>query len=182
MPLHRRDQSSLHFQVLTSSLVSSRDIFPFRLKLEQAQITKQVVWQGRVFHFCLKACHVKQNWQNHNGNSEAHPPGTSGMQGTLKDKFLTKQCNSAWCLPAVFNNFQYNRCGAAGADFEATEPEGRLDGYLNRGQGFISCLRATCDLQLQLPCSSSYLPPLRHQGRCIFPKGYKRIKEQETNY
>lgn len=182
MPLQRRDKSSLHFQVLTSSLVSSQDIFPSGLRLEQAQITKQVVWQGRVFHFCLKARHVKQIWQNYNGTSEAHPPGTSWMRGTLKDKFLTKQHNPAWRLAAVFNSFQHNRCRAAGADFVATEPEGRLVGYLNSGQGFISCLRATCDLQLQLPCSLRYLPPLRHWGRCVFPKGYKRIKEQETNY
>lgn len=93
--------------------------FPF-LRLEQAQITKQDVWQDHIFYFSLKALHIKQFWQNYNGKSETRPPGTSWMQGMFKDEF---QCSSACCLATDFNSFQQNQCGAAGAgDFKATKP------------------------------------------------------------
>lgn len=153
--------------------------FPF-LRLEQAQITKQDVWQGHIFYFSLKALHIKQFWQNYNGKSETCPPGTSWMQGMFKDEF---QCSSAYCLATDFNSFQQNQCGAAGAgDFKATKPEGSLDEYLHRGQGFISCLRPTWAFS-----SSCLIGP----AICLTPRpgvsscplgGYKHIKEQETNY
>lgn len=150
--------------------------FPYRLRLEQAQITKQVVWQSHVFHFGLKAVHRKQIWQNYNGKSETYPPGISWTQEIFKDEFLTKQCSSAQRLAVDFNSFQQNCCRHAEAgDFKATKPEGSLDEYLNRGQGFISCLRPTW--AFQLPCSHSYLPPLRHQSQCVSLWGYKHIKE-----
>lgn len=180
MPLHSADGSIPRFHVPNSSRVFSCYVFPYQLKLEQAQITKQAVWQGHVFHFNLKAVHIKQIWQNYNGKSESHPPGTPQMQGIFKDEFLAKQCSSAQCLAVDFNSFQQNHCRATTADFKATEPEGTLAKYLNRGQGFISCLRPTWALQLQLPCC--YMPPLRHWSQCASLWGYKCIKEQETNY
>ena len=123
-----------------------------------------------------KANLTKLQWEIWNSS-----PGTSRIQGTFKDEFLTKQCSSAWCLAVDFNSFQQNRCRAAGAgDFEATKPEGSLDEYVNRGQGFISRLGPTW--ALQLPSLSSYFPPLRHWSQCVSPWGYKCIKEQETNY
>lgn len=135
-------------------------VFPYQLRLEEAQITKQVVWQGHVFHFSLKAIHVKWIWQNYNGKFETHPPGTSRMQGTFKDKLLTKQCSSAQCSAVDFNSFQQNCCGAGGAgDFKGTKLEGSLDEYLNGRQGFISCLRPTW--ALQLPCLSVFRLLLR---------------------
>lgn len=92
------------------------------------------------------------------------------MQGTFKDEF---QRSSAWCLATDFNSFQQNCCGAAGAgDFEATRPEGSLDEYLNRGQGFIflpkGCLSppASTALFIQLFASSKALELV-----CV-PMGY----------
>lgn len=128
-----------------------------------------------------KQFNTKQIWQNYSGKSETHLPDTSQMQETFKDEFLRKQCSSASCLAVDFNSCLQNCCRAAGAgDFQASKAEGRLNGYLSKRHGFISCLRPTW--ALQLPCLSSSLPPLRHWRQCLFPRGYKHIKEQETNH
>lgn len=141
MLLHSGDGSSPHFHVLNSSRVFFMLHFPF-LRLEQAQITKQDVWQGHIFYFSLNALLIKQFWQNYNGkiwnSSPRYIMDAGNIQGWISVQF---------CLVFGYRFQQFSAEPLQGCWswrlFKATKPEGGLDEYLHRGQGFIYFLRPT---------------------------------------